>query len=39
MFSYYRNFIAKSDQKPKMKNGMNETFSKQIISLMSPGGK
>ena len=26
IFSYFHNFIAKSDQKPKTKNGMNETF-------------
>ena len=26
IFSYFRNFVAKSDQKPKTKNGMNETF-------------
>ena len=25
IFLYFRNFIAKSDQKPKTKNGMNET--------------
>ena len=24
IFSYFRNFVAKSDQKPKTKNGMNE---------------
>ena len=28
IFSYFHNFIAKSDQKPKMTNGMNKT---QII--------
>ena len=26
IFSYFRNFVTKSDQKPKTKNGMNETF-------------
>ena len=26
IFSYFRNFFAKRDQKPKMKNGMNETL-------------
>ena len=26
IFSYLRNFIAKSDKKPKTKNGMNETY-------------
>ena len=26
IFSYFRNFVAKSDQKPKTKNGMNEVF-------------
>ena len=26
IFLYFHNFVAKSDQKPKMKNGMNETF-------------
>ena len=26
IFLYFRNFTAKSDQEPKMKNGMNETF-------------
>ena len=25
IYSYFHNFFAKSDQKPKMKNGMNET--------------
>ena len=25
-FLYFHNFVAKSDQKPKMKNGMNETL-------------
>ena len=25
IFSYFHNFVAKSDQKPKTKNGMNET--------------
>ena len=25
IFLYFRNFVAKSDQKPKTKNGMNET--------------
>ena len=25
IFSYFRNFVAKSDKKPKTKNGMNET--------------
>ena len=25
IFSYFHNFIAKSDKKPKTKNGMNET--------------
>jgi hypothetical protein len=29
---FFRNFIAKSDQKPKTKNGMNETnvFEKEV---------
>jgi hypothetical protein len=31
-FSYLRNFIAKSDQKPKMKNGTKETIDKFIPS-------
>jgi len=26
IFSYFRNFVAKSDQKPKTKNGTNETL-------------
>ena len=26
IFSYFRNFVTKSDQKPKTKNGMNETL-------------
>jgi len=26
IFSYFRNFVTKSDQKPKTKNGTNETF-------------
>ena len=26
IFSYFRNFVTKSDQKPKTKNGMNETI-------------
>ena len=26
IFSYFQNFVAKSDQKPKTKNGMNKTF-------------
>ena len=26
IFSYFRNFVGKSDQKPKTKNGMNKTF-------------
>jgi len=25
IFLYFRNFVTKSDQKPKTKNGMNET--------------
>ena len=31
IFSYFRNFIAKSDQKPKPKNGMNETQILKVI--------
>ena len=31
ILSYYRNFVAKSDRKPKTKNGMNKTF----IDLLS----
>jgi hypothetical protein len=27
IFSYFCNFIAKSDQKPKTKNGMNKTLA------------
>ena len=33
IFSYFRNFIAKSDQKPKTKNGMNETKNEFIFSF------
>ena len=28
IFLYFHNFVAQSDQKPKMKNGMNETLVK-----------
>ena len=28
IFLYFHKFIAKSDQKPKMENGMNETLTK-----------
>ena len=31
IFSYFRNFVAKSDQKPKTKNGMNEIKENKII--------
>ena len=30
IFSYFCNFVAQNDQKPKMKNGMNETSFKEI---------
>jgi hypothetical protein len=30
IFSYFCNFVAKSDQKPKIKNGMNETFEEVL---------
>ena len=30
IFSYFCNFVAKSDQKPKTKNGMNETQIDQV---------
>ena len=33
IFSYFCNFIAKSDQKPKTKNGMNETIKEHIQFL------
>ena len=31
IFLYFHNFIPKSDQKPKTKNGMNETLIDKII--------
>ena len=31
IFSYFRNFIAKSDQKPKTKTKMNETLLKRYM--------
>ena len=32
IFSYFRNFVAKSDQKPKTKNGMNkQSYGVEII--------
>ena len=30
IFSYFRNFVAKSDQKPKTKNGMNKTIASEL---------
>ena len=30
MFLNFRNFVAKSDQKPKSKNGMNETYNTKM---------
>jgi len=30
IFSFFRNIIAKSDQKPKTKNGMNETHGSEL---------
>jgi len=33
IFSHFRNFVAKSDQKPKTKNGMNETKVKMQTLL------
>ena len=30
-FSYFRNFIAKSDKKPKTKNGMNATLKEKKV--------
>ena len=42
IFSYFRNFAAKSDQKPKTKNGMSKTLEwlelfiyYQCVSLLS----
>ena len=32
IFSYFHNFISKSDQKPKTKNGMNKTFCPSITT-------
>ena len=32
IFLYFRNFVDKSDQKPKTKNGMNETTVVKIIT-------
>jgi hypothetical protein len=34
IFSHFRNFVAKSDQKPKTKNGVNETFVKEFQLIM-----
>ena len=34
IFSYFHNFVAKSDQKPKTKNGMNETQMRFIQNKM-----
>ena len=31
IFSYFRNFVAKSDQKQKKKNGMNETIKTRTL--------
>ena len=33
IFLYFHNFVAKSDQKPKTKNGMNETELDWLTSL------
>ena len=33
VFSYFCNFVAKSDKKPKAKNGMNEKNATQITHL------
>ena len=33
IFSYFCNFIAKSDQKPKTKNGINETLDYGIFAV------
>ena len=30
IFSYFHNFVTKSDQKPRTKNGMSETFDYKI---------
>ena len=30
IFSYFCNFVAKNDKKPKTKNGMNETYNRYI---------
>ena len=39
IFSYFLNFVAKSHQKPKTKNGMNETngciFVKSLLMMFS----
>ena len=32
-FSYFRNFVPKSDQKPKTKNGMNETIMTLFLTI------
>ena len=38
IFLYFHNFVAKSDQKPKTKNGMNETIESHIKGgFMSEG--
>ena len=34
IFLYFRNFFAKSDQKPKTKNGMNETIISYFQSFI-----
>ena len=35
IFSYCRNFVAKSDQKPKKKNGMNEIYDSTFELLVT----
>ena len=31
---YFCNFVAKSDQKPKTKNGMNETYDRSVKKML-----
>ena len=34
IFSYFRNFVAKSDRKPKVKNGMNEAMVEEGVKKL-----
>ena len=34
IFSYFHNFITKSDQKPKTKNGMNKKINTILVHLL-----